>query len=154
LIERPLFEALTLMFFCSVFVFAIRMKIFRLHEHIVLNIVCCPSPFLSCPKMLGDTTIKNTHHEEYSSSDFHHVFSVFVFMYTGCTHVILFMSSSSYDADGAHLRRRSTHSFMSGMVLKLLERTCGGCNSFVCLARVRPTRPIKKNITASAPFPP
>ena len=33
LIERALFEALTLVFFCSVFVFAICMKIFRLHEH-------------------------------------------------------------------------------------------------------------------------
>ena len=117
--------------------------------NIVLNIVCCPSPFLSCPKMLGDTTIQNTHHEEYSSSDFHHVFSVFVFMYTGCTHVILFMSSS-YDADGARLRRRNTHSFMLGMVLELLEFTCGGCDSFICLARVRPTRPIKK----ISPLPP
>ena len=92
---------------------------------IVFRIVRRPSPFFSCPNMLGHSTIQTAHHEEYSSSDFHHAFSVFVVMHTRCARVLV-LASPSCDAGGARLRRRNTHSFMWGLVQKLLEFVCGG----------------------------
>ena len=78
--------------------------------------------------MPGDVAVQNAHHDGYSSSEFHNVFSVSLFPMYGIINVVelLRTTASHDDADGARLKRRTTQSFQLGPTHTLLESLWGG----------------------------